>query len=289
MSNQIKGSPDIVFLLSGLYFFVVGIWWTVQTSKKYFFCTQHKLEFTSTLTFSCGPTCSNVPVESIIKLVTCLGLLVYCIASIHFRLSITSEEYEKLSHATVFTFFLFSNIVDVIKHFKKNRLIHGFDYAILVLCHAIQAVIYGSHGHDMFPEIWIAHSLRMISSTACSFAVLHELIKPNTIASPMLRSISTLTLGSWLIQSFFLTVDGIADSDIEQNNRVIVISLYFTWHLGSNMILCGCVWLFTHKMLASNRCCCIPNDFDATGEDVYLQNRIRFDYHVMDRLEYELD
>ena len=201
-----------------------------------------------------------------------------------------SVQYRHLHLATIFAFFGVAAIVDILKGCSKTILIPDMEYVILILSFGIQGVLRGFHILDKTAQEWAVYNLLMISSFVCCSAVALEMKVRDQLYCPLFRAVSVIVLGSWQMHAVFLAEDRSHGQYVDTHSRVIILSIYFTWHCAINFITAACLWLMVVKCLKQGYCPCTPALMHESEPDgIYLENRIRFDYHYLDRLESDLD
>lgn len=266
----------------------MAVWMVIQVTKKFYHCSQKHTEYLNRVTFPCCRSCHKVPIEGITKLIVCFICFAFELASAtNFGKSGKIVNYDDLNFATIFAFFILSSIIDIITHCKGKLFVDDLDYAFLSLTFAIQAILYGLHIPDNSSTEWTIYSLLKLSAFSCCLSTLLEMKFRDKVYCPLLRGYCLMVLGSWSLHSVAILSD--PQPDITQSHsRVLVLSMYFTWHCATDLFICLALWLFTIKLYRKNICCCLPLDYNTT-DTVYLENRVRFDYHVLDRLESDLD
>ncbi|XP_060064175.1 transmembrane protein 45B-like [Ylistrum balloti] len=282
---------DIPLVLSGCYFFPIGIWWLFQATKKFFYCKQRRIEFVSAISYPCCQSCQKWPVEGSLKLMSCLIIMAYCFASsTDFGRAGKITSYSDLSHGTVFAFFVICSAIDLTKSICGKLFLEDLDYAALALTFGVQGILYGFHVPDLHAEEWTVNTLMMMSAFGCCITVIVEMRMRTQIFCPLLRGFGLMVLGTWFLHSSLVLMDPLTiKGKVETHDMVISLSMFYSWHVAVNFILVICGWIITYKLMTLNKCCCVPMGMETGGDAIFLENRIRFDYHMLDRLDSDID
>lgn len=276
---------DLSLHLSGVFFLLCGLWWSIQTTKKYYQAKQQRTPFISTLTYSCCLFCRKIPVESLLKFLFSIGYIVYEIILATDFGNAHNLNYLNLLHMTVFAFFAFSYIIEILGHFKVKFIVDDLDYITLIFAFGAQALLYGCHFTTEDSLQCVVHNLMQYTAVMCCAITILEMKFRNNIVFPLFRGVFSMLLGTWILHTALFLMNGTVAT--ETTNDAWMISLYFSWHCGVNAAILLCIWLITYKLLSHNKCCCLPITSD--NEGVCLHNRVRFDYPLLDRLESDVD
>jgi hypothetical protein len=119
---------DISLPLAGVFFLLCGIWWSIQTTKKYYQAKQERIAFTSSTAYASCLSCRKLPVESLVKFIYSIGYVVYEIILATDFGKATDLHYINLLHMTIFAFFAVSFIMEILQHFKVKLIVDDLDY-----------------------------------------------------------------------------------------------------------------------------------------------------------------
>lgn len=216
-------------------------------------------------------------------------IMIYCFASsTDFGRAGKVDNYSDLCHGTVFTFFFISSATDLAKSVRGKLFIDDLDYATLALSFGVQSLLYRFHIPGPHTEQPTVNALMMMSAFCCCVVVIAEIKMRNQIFCPILRGFLLMVLGSWVIHSSLVLMETTEEEE-QSHNLIMSVSMYYTWHVAINFVLVVCGWIVTYKLMAVNKCCCVPFGLEGSGDAIFLENRIRFDYHVLDRLDSDIE
>lgn len=104
----------------GSLFMVLALWWTVQMLQRYFRCKRFGTEYVASVAHK-SQALPRVPIEPIFKMAVCTFGIVGEIIQGHYNDEFAPKNWH---HATMFVFFGFSGLVDMLVHygfrFPKN-------------------------------------------------------------------------------------------------------------------------------------------------------------------------
>lgn len=278
---------DISLPLAGVFFLLCGIWWSIQTTKKYYQAKQERIAFTSSTAYASCLSCRKLPVESLVKFIYSIGYVVYEIILATDFGKATDLHYINLLHMTIFAFFAISFIMEILQHFKVKLIVDDLDYITLIFAFGAQALLNGCHSSTQYSVDCVVHNLTKYTAVMCCVVTALEMKFRHNVIFPLFRGVFVMVLGTWILHTAVIFVDKDLFTDTKKN--AWMISLYFTWHCGINAVIMLCIWLITYKLFMHNKCCCLPIDSSADNEGVCLYNRVRFDYPLLDRFESDVD
>ncbi|XP_060590622.1 uncharacterized protein LOC132745680 [Ruditapes philippinarum] len=285
-------------------YIILGLWWHIQITKKYWNCKHKKSDFSSTVSFQCCSRCRNIPVEGICKILSSICICVVSIYQIR-SASNTTERNEGIGQLTVFSLFSLATFCDIISDCCQRVIFPGLDYLILVICFNVQSVVLSCHSVSVYSWMSVADTCAMYAATFVAVALLLEFKYPHYIWFPLMRSFCTLVLGTWFAHMCIvlfqessqlknsldvLNVTGNTSSIVAQSailteseskiENLSFVPMYFSWHILFNVNLLTIIWVAVWKLANRNCCVCMPDEERVNQ----FENRVHFDYHMITRM-----
>ncbi|KAK7459427.1 hypothetical protein BaRGS_00038995 [Batillaria attramentaria] len=276
-------------LVAGSYFCILSLWWLTKTTVHYYHCRQCHLDFRSSATFPCCLSCKSRPVDGICKIVIS-GILAFS------EFSFDKGYYEEgvfISNTelgTIFVFLMFSGVMDVLAKWGSRSFYQHIDYAGLVLFFAAEAAILASRSYSAEQPLATLFSLTGCGALACMIMTVVEAVQSEQVLCPLTRSYLLLWQGTWILHVSLLTPGGVRSQGIESDrDSVVLFSMFFVWHGAINFFITLCMWLLVGKLVDKNCCPCGESSAAGRTDDIFLENRVPFNYHVLDRLDSETE
>ena len=191
---------------------------------------------------------------------------------------------------TIFIVLLFSGVMDLLTRWGSRTFYQYMDYAGLALFFATVAAILESRAFITAQPLSSVHSLTGYVAFASVVATAAEAVWSDQVLFPVTRSYLLMLQGTWWVQVALLmqedeVMTGAGGED--PHGTVVFFSIVFSCHAAINFSVAVCVWLLTAKLVERHWCACVQDDHRGQNEDVFLENRVRFNYHVLSRLESE--
>ncbi|KAL4223229.1 Transmembrane protein 45B [Mactra antiquata] len=301
-------TSNISLISSGIFYIIIGFWWHLQITQRYWYSKQQKTEFSSSVTYTCCNRCKKFPLEGLFKLIFSVTI---CACSIY-QIQVwkdTSEQNQAIGQLTVFCLMGMSAVCDIILIWCNKILFPGLDYILIVVCFNVQSVVLSYHNTQQTSWIGVADTCGMYAASICAIAILLEFKFKTKIWFPLLRCLSTVVLGTWFVHMYIVLTNQYYTEDNEttekvstlnqfnieidvnvtatndnveyyQNEEITNLSLvpmYFTWHCLVNMNILIILWLLSWK-LADKNCCCFQEEEEVVTR---FENRVHFDYHLI--------
>lgn len=130
----------------GSLFMVLALWWTVQMLQRYFRCKRFGTEYVASVAHK-SQALPRVPIEPIFKLAVCTFGIVGEIIQGHYNDEFAPKNWH---HATMFVFFGFSGLVDMLVHYGF-RFPKNVDYSLLILSIGVEGFLFFWHVHGREP------------------------------------------------------------------------------------------------------------------------------------------
>lgn len=133
-------------VIPGSFFLVLAIWWTIQIFRRYYSSLQKSgCKYKSSVTFPCPCLPGRLKdweIEGFIKILFCfigiIGETITGFADGHFAYMGNGQ------HITMFAFFAFSGITDILVH-KNLPLPKGIEYAVCLLAFTTEGIVFKFH------------------------------------------------------------------------------------------------------------------------------------------------
>ncbi|XP_076115661.1 transmembrane protein 45B-like [Mytilus galloprovincialis] len=201
----------------GSIFIIIGIWWMVQTLRRYFDSKNSNVPFSSTVTFKL----KRFPIEAVCKvLLITIGLIA--------ELALHNKQ-----HATMYAFFGLTGIVDLIVFFNTLP-IKDLDYVSLSLALIMEAILFKYHlfGRDTL-NVVLHHLLIFVILTTFVVTLLEMKFK-NVVTIPLFRSYLLILQGTWFYQVGCILYKNPFSEPWKSNDKHSLMNtgLVFTWHCG---------------------------------------------------------
>ena len=247
-------------VLPGSFFLFFGIWWTIQISARYYRCKYSPKgpAYRSTVTFLV-PTrcCGDWQMEGYAKLLLCsFGLVMEIITG--FNSSGSFAYMGNGQHATMFFFFGFCGLVDILLHHKVPLPKHS-DYVISVMATFVEGLLFKFHLHGRTDLDVQVHTLLVYAIFIQCIVVVSEVSWPTNVMFIYGRAFLTLLQGTWFYQVAFILYNPFPDAakwDGEDHMQIMLSTIFFAWHMMAIFIFMLLVALVTscyHRRRASGK------------------------------------
>lgn len=305
---------DLETLLAGAFYTTLSLWWFVSIATKYVSCVKANTEFSSRVTYPCCGLLSKLPVEGAVKLIA--GSLLATYSAI--RCYADCDEDRKLGEATIFAIFAVSGLCDILTLKCQRYMFISIDYFILMFAFLIQSIVSSCH-MELDSQLAVADECMMYAAATAALAVLLEFKFNDVLWFSILRSYSTLLLGTWNSHVAFIlntgsdayvhnksngtmfTVGKIAmptnvtnatihelslqeAESSEEMDFLLLVPMYFAWHCFLDMLMMTVLWLLLDKCYQRKVCRRWCSTYEEENE-AYFQHHVHFDYHIVDRLD----
>ncbi|XP_041348393.1 transmembrane protein 45B-like [Gigantopelta aegis] len=279
-------------LASGCFLVIIATWWLIQLTKRYYHSKQRHYDFQSSVTFPCCETLKKHPIEGFFKILSSLSIAIVLFCIDNNNDNTISEGRDKFltntEFGTLFTFMMMSGVMDVLASWSKRSFYNGLDYVAFMMFFAIEALILMCRSRIADEPIYTLYQLNVISALVTLAVIAMEMKYPDQVLCPLMRSYLVLVQGTWNLQVFYFFNAGPLNIK-DGADRSMLLSMYFSWHCGAAFFVVLLMWILVFKLAQKNCCPCGGVDVGSGSEMVYLENRVRFDYHLMDRFESDID
>lgn len=227
--------------LPGSFFIVFALWWAVQMFHRYYTAKKRNAKFTSTAIFKCSCLCGkfkDLPVEAYLKII---------FVSVGFFLEIYtgfSKEWRFVNlgngqHATMFFFFGFTGVIDILTYYKCP-LPPDMDYISIAMAVTCELVLFKFHLHGRTDLDVLLHTLLIYVIGASVVAVLLEMKYRNSLPCALSRSYITLLHGSWFWQVGWILYPPFNSSyhwEEDNHDQMMIATMIFAWHAAICMLV----------------------------------------------------
>lgn len=221
-------SPEslLPYLLIGCIFYVFGLKWCCEYAKFWITpnrCDERNISKPRQLARHCEKLFTNHPVEGSLKLIaTAIGLVGTMVGGLPDNVIVSP----KVVHATIYLFFAFSGLVDVLTFYFPRNVTNGLANLALAQSFFVEGFLFIWAG----PEGSMANIILAGIVITTALAVGLELVWPDL---KLLRGFTTLLHGGW-IALMVRTYRG----EIVSPQR---IALAFSWHIAAAFAVTLCI------------------------------------------------
>lgn len=277
----------IEFIIPGAMFLFYGIWWILQLSRVYYHTRWKHIDFRSSLIYPCSKQGCKQSVQSWIQLILILIAISVIVTGTRHLDSQGKTNMQMMRTCIILSAFGVSCLVNITAQFFANSVPPGLDYCFFLFAFVVEGILFG---HYVFNETESLSSAAENLVTYCAvitvIVTVLELHYQSHVIFPFLRAYVTFIQGTWLCHMAHIFC---SPSRWETNtDNVEVVSIYFVVHSMTDFIAVCVIWLIVYRLALHDRCGCLPVNLDKSNE-VFLENRVHFDYHILDRLGSDAD
>lgn len=216
----------------GVALSMLAFWWLINILKRYHQSKQKGIPFRSSPTYKCSCPCvrlNNYEVEGAIKLVICsvgaFGEIFNAFEDGKFKY------YGNGQHATMFTSFAISGLLDLLRH-HKFPVEEEASYAMTALCLAVEGILFKYHLHKRDEIDTLIHMLMIYTIFCNMLAVLAEIRFRNSLLACVSKCYFLLLQGAWFVAVGFIIYNPIKMPkwDPERHEDFLLATMMFTWH-----------------------------------------------------------
>lgn len=221
---MIGGETNLPYLLTGCIFYAFGLKWCCEYAKLWYVRPKlparqlhrdsPKLGVLTRLRKSCLDTLNHHPIEGCLKLIATVFGLCGTLAGGLPNSGIVSP---KVVHATIYLFFAFSGLVDVLHFYFPRSISDGLSKMALAQSFFVEGFLYVWASLTESPAV---NTILAATVWLTSVAVALELVWPE---AKLLRGASTLLHGGWI--AHMVRVFRSEPLSMEK------IALTFAWHI----------------------------------------------------------
>ena len=226
---------NLPYILTGCIFYLFGLKWCYEYAK--FWITPRRRDDEKVPTFdritrSCEKLFTSHPIEGSLKLIaTAIGL----VGTVTGGLPDTGIVSPKVVHATIYLFFAFSGLVDVLHFYFPRNVTSGLANLALAQSFFVEGFLFLYASID--GNIVVSSILAAIVWTT-SIAIGLELVWPEL---KLLRSCTTLLHGGWIAHMVRMY-----QTQLVSSQR---IALAFSWHVAAAFAVTLCVVAITRSCM----------------------------------------
>lgn len=225
-------------ILIGTIFYLFGLKWCCEYAKFWMLSYKRDYEDDSQKSKSLSRTCQQLfmdhPVEGCLKLLaTAIGL----VGTVMGNLSDTEVVSPKVIHATIYLFFAFSGLVDVLTFYFPRNIPMGLANLALAQSFFVEGFLFVWAS----PQSNVANQIFAGIVWTTSIGVALELVWPEL---KLLRGFTTILHGGWI--THMVRVNQINILTPER------IALAFTWHIAGAFGVTLCIVALTRCFIPKN-------------------------------------
>ncbi|XP_006143623.1 transmembrane protein 45A isoform X1 [Tupaia chinensis] len=248
--------------LPGIFFFIMGIWWSIKIILKYN-CKKQKR------TFYLGSKALFHRIE-ILEGIIVLGMALTGIFGEQFTsggpsmILYNEDHWNSLMswhHCTMYFFFGFMGVTNILC-FTISSLPTSLPKLMLSNALFVEGLIFynHTHGRDML-DIFVHQLLVLVIVLTGLVAFLEFLLRSNVLLE-LLRASLILLQGSWFWQIAFVLypLGGHPSWDLLDHDNVFFLTICFCWHYAVNLVIIGVIYAFTTWLVKSRLKRLCPSD-----------------------------
>ena len=212
----------------------------------------------------------KIPFEPLLKLFGALVGIIAELFAIHFQLVDKNNEFvkpDKFAHSTMYGFFGFSGLIEILNHYKVTQFSREAEYTLLALAFGVEGTLFAFHlhGRDMF-DVRIHTLLCIVIYLAALVILLEACLAKFRRELFMARTVLVLTQGTWFWEIAY-TIYGrnkwFVDANVDLTEKELmldteIMTVSIMWHLlgwSTLVLLCCIVTSFLYKRDRLPVCC----------------------------------
>ncbi|KAL8564445.1 hypothetical protein ACOMHN_057467 [Nucella lapillus] len=282
----------------GAYYMLTALCMLVHTTARYYTARQTHVDFFTTLASPCsGCCCCCQPSQPIDGMVRILLAAILSFAEFSFDHGYQGDHdfLSRLELGTLYVCLLVWGVMDVLARWGSRTFYNTADYAGLVLFFMAQAaVLLTRAGYVSQQPVSSLQSLAGYTAGVGALVAVVEGVRREQVLPPVCRSFLLLLQGAWWLQAAVLVAGGsltpattTSDPD-DLHGAVTFLAMLFCLHAALTLLVVLSVWLLVGRLVERGRGGCLGGgEGGKHAEDVFLENRVRFNYHVLSRLDSE--
>jgi hypothetical protein len=154
------------------------------------------------------------------------------------------KEIHNGQHMTMFGFFLFHCLFELLYFYRTPFLPPGLDYFFASLAFGVEALLFAWHLHGRSPIDVQVHTFLVYAVVSCAVATAVEMVRPCDVRATLLRCACVLLQAVWFWNIGFILYPpaGWQQWKIEDHNQAMIITMMFAWSVAA---------VFTFLLLAA--------------------------------------
>ncbi|KAK7088750.1 transmembrane protein 45B-like [Littorina saxatilis] len=278
-------------LALGAWFMMTAVWWLSHITARYYRCLRRNTEFQTSVTFTWCTRCKVQPLEGLVKV--SVGVVLTLVEFTQDRGYPGDAAFlSRTELGTLSSFLVMWGLMDMLAHWGPPALCVYLDFAGLLLFYTALGAVQGARAYLTEQPVSSLHSLSLYVAVGSMVVTVVEGLHPHNVLCPVARSYLLLLQGSWWLHAAVLTDSSshLGGASVEgRRDTMLLFTMIFVGHAAVNVTMVVCLWLLVGK-LVERSCCGRCLDADSTPSDgVFLENRVRFNYHVLSRFDSETD
>ncbi len=268
-------------VIPGSFFILFGVWWILQITRNYLMSLSRKGEpFKATVTLS-PKLCTYFDLEAFLAVLAGIIGMIIELQGKSFGISNTQ-------HATMYFFFSLAGLLGLLAPTLRRLVpnMEQFRYLSLALAYTVEALLFKFHlfGRDNL-DIMV-HTLLLYAVYGCIIFTIAEMARPTQVLFSLGRAFFTVLQGAWFWQAAFILYNPITDHarwDHGDHHTMMLITCYFTWHMGIIFLLifsCMLGWSCLYRRIG------YLEESDVTMEELTINEGYR---HLFSHADDETD
>ena len=243
--------------IPGSFFIAFSLWWTVQIFRRYYASLiKNGPKYRSSVTFQCSCLPGKLKyweIEGFVKIFFCtVGITGEIITAFdkegHFAYIGNGQ------HATMFSFFAFSGMVDILVN-QNVPLPKGIEYLVSIAAFAAEAILFKFHIDGRGGLDVLLHTLLLYTVIAAILAGIAELKYRESVLVALCRTFFVFVQGTWFWQVGWILYPPSAGAEPwkdDDHREKLLATMIFSWHMAGVLItmmtiggIVGCI--YRHK------------------------------------------
>uniref|UniRef100_T1JB65 Transmembrane protein 45B n=1 Tax=Strigamia maritima TaxID=126957 RepID=T1JB65_STRMM len=186
-------------IIPGAFISCLSMWWTYSSYKIYYKSLYNGKEYRSSVCFPLDKY-PNLPLESIVKLITFLMVMV---GDATYN-GITHINIKNEYHMSIYFFFVIQSAVEIFQFYKFHFVPPNAEYFTSVLGFLMQAFLFSFHTHGRSELDVLLHTLVVLTAVISCFTMTLETFIRDSLVLTLARSHSVLIQGTWITHIGFI-------------------------------------------------------------------------------------
>lgn len=278
-------------VLPGVFFIVFGLWWWFNIviiiaqaqarllRQKFYIrrtknCGEFELEFESTTWCKVPVLClKRFPAEPFLKVIAAMVGIIAELTKGEWSLINKAENFSHLnnfSHATMFSIFLLSAIVEILRFYNILFLPAASDHALSSLSFFLVGELFYFHIEGRSELDQKLHIVLYTVAFSIAVVLLLEAWHSRSFVLFITRTFLVLLLGTWFIQIAHVLYGSHPWKDISSNRAIVVV--IFSWHVLGLLAMLICSLVLVSICIRVKRSACLK-PLASTAGDIPSEER----------------
>jgi len=174
-------------------------------------------------------------------------------------------------HITMFSFFLFNALVDLVYFYRPRMLPENLDYMTAIFGFCIEGFLFSWHLHGRSDiDIQVHTFLYYAVVVTVAFGFL-EIFNKDKVIFALGRSGATFLQGTWFWQIGFIIHNPTGENYANTHQNMMIVTMMFAWHIAFAMIVATIIGCFVY-LGAKKRYPDVVSNMRLVGTGIYEDN-----------------